>query len=101
MIPSLLMLIAWAVFPAQAHRLHTVEITNFSYQPAELRVHAGDTLHFVNNDIVAHTATAKDSSWDSGAIASKQMKKVVLRQKGSASYICAYHPNMAARIIVE
>ena len=38
---------------------HTVTIDATSYQPARLAVHAGDTVVWVNKDLIPHTATAR------------------------------------------
>ena len=43
----------------------TVEVTieHFAFVPANVTVADGDTIVFVNKDIVPHTATATDNSW--------------------------------------
>src|SRR5687767_2167504 len=43
-----------------------VEIVDFNYKPADLKVKAGTTVTFTNVDTFAHTVTAKDKSFDSG-----------------------------------
>ena len=44
---------------------HTVTIDATRYQPARLVVHAGDTVVWVNKDVIPHTATAKGGGFDS------------------------------------
>jgi plastocyanin len=34
------------------------------FVPTEITAHVGDTIEWVNSDFVAHTATARDVSWD-------------------------------------
>ena len=52
----------------------TVTISGFSYSPVSINVSHGDTVHFVNNDSMAHTATteAADDSFTPGAVGNVQ-----------------------------
>ena len=45
---------------------HVIEIHKMKFQAGMLNVKIGDTVTWVNKDIVPHTATANDKSWDSG-----------------------------------
>src|SRR5438445_9393920 len=47
---------------------HRIVINRFQYQPPVLEISAGDTVEWVNQDIVPHTATAVSRSWDSKSI---------------------------------
>ena len=49
-------------------RTHIVTITNFQFVPAEITVNVGDTIKWINQDFIPHTATADDNSWDSKLI---------------------------------
>lgn len=80
---------------------HTVEIREMAFRPAELRVRAGDTIVWVNRDFVPHTATAPDSAWTSPPIARGERWRMVARAPGTSTYICAFHPAMEARLIVD
>lgn len=44
---------------------YRVEIKHFKFVPERLTVAPGDTVVWVNLDLVPHTVTAKDESWDS------------------------------------
>jgi len=44
---------------------HIIEIRDFVFSPISVEVKAGDTITWTNFDIVPHTATAIDHSWDS------------------------------------
>src|SRR5690606_35917521 len=49
-------------------KIDTIEIIQMQFRPAVLNVRKGDTVIFVNNDIVAHDATEiANRSWTSGA----------------------------------
>ena len=72
---------------------YSVTIQGMAYTPADFNVAAGDTIIFINNDSVPHTATAEDGSFDTGQINPGQSVEVTI-PAGSHPYYCAYHPNM-------
>lgn len=80
-------------------RTHTIEITKFKYIQAELAVQPGDTVTWVNNDIVPHTATALDKSWDTGLLAKGDSATLTITKDMSLDYFCVYHPNMTAKLV--
>lgn len=84
-----------------APRTHTVTIKNFGFEPAEITVAPGDTVVWSNTDFVPHSATASDSSWDSKAIAGSEAWRFVARTPGRHQYVCAFHPNMKAAVVVR
>lgn len=71
---------------------HTVTIDGARFSPADLTVKAGDTVVWVNHDILAHTATSKNGAFDSKVIQPGQRWKYVVKQKGDFAYTCAFHP---------
>ena len=77
-----------------APQTHTVVIHNFAFQPPELTVNIGDTIVWKNTDIVSHTVTAKDGSFDSDEIKPGKSWKFVAKKAGTFSYSCSPHPNM-------
>lgn len=83
--------------PAQ----HIVEIHKFKFSPKRLTVKAGDTITWVNMDIVPHTATADDESWDTGKIKKGERKRVTVGEGFRGSYFCRYHRTMKGSITVE
>lgn len=82
---------------------HEIVITGFKFEPDLLKIKAGDTITWLNKDIVPHTATATDESWDTGIIEQDQRKSVTFTKESTSSYFCFYHPSMEAKldIIVE
>ena len=78
---------------------HVVDVQNFTYSPAQTELDVGDTILFVNHDVVPHTATARDSSWDTGEIAAGDTARVAV--PAAAEYFCVFHPNMTARVSME
>ena len=79
----------------------TVLIVGLDCGPPELKVITGDVVIWHNDDIVLHTATAKDGSWDTGDIAAGASARITVTQDLSASYLCLYHPVMTGRIAVR
>ena len=86
---------------AQSSTLHTIEISNFEFSPATLRVQAGDRVKWVNLDIVPHTATANDSSWGTGELKPNESAEILIEAKQNEEYFCRFHPNMKAQLQVS
>lgn len=82
-------------------RSHVVEITGFAFVPPRVTVAIGDTVTWVNEDIVPHTATAARGAWDSGTIAAKGRWTVVVRAGGRVGYQCTLHPSMEGTVVIE
>jgi plastocyanin len=80
---------------------HRVEIRGLRFEPPEIRIARGDTIRWINHDIVPHTATAADSSWDSAGVPSGGEYALVPTRRGTLRYACAYHPDMTGRIVVR
>ena len=77
-----------------------VKMEKLGFVPPEITAHVGDTIEWVNSDFVAHTATARDGSWDV-LIPVYAKKTVVLKTEGTVEYYCKFHPNMTGRILVS
>ena len=86
---------------ARAGRTHTVTIEGTAFRPDTLKIAAGDTVQWVNKDPFPHTATATGGAFDSKTIDVEKSWKVRLAKKGEYDYVCALHPTMKARLIVE
>jgi len=87
--------------PAIATERHIVEIIKFKFVPAEVKAAPGDTIIWINKDIVPHTITAADKSWDSGTIAKAAEWQTVVRSDMPGAYFCRFHPAMKARFTVS
>jgi plastocyanin len=79
----------------------TLQITmeNLVISPAEASVKVGDTIEWINKDIFAHTATARNGDWNV-TIPPKTTVTSVLKNAGSIDYYCRFHPNMKATLVV-
>ncbi len=82
---------------------HQIVIAAFKFEPAILKIKAGDSVTWLNKDIVPHTATASDKSWDTGMIETNQSKSITFSKSSTSSYFCFYHQTMKAslEIIIE
>ena len=80
---------------------HTVTIEGMRFLPEVLTVAPGDTIVWVNKDLVAHTATSTAGSFDSEGIQADKSWKVTIRKTGAFAYICAFHPTMKAMLRVK
>jgi plastocyanin len=80
---------------------HTVTIDATSYSPRTLTVHPGDTVVWVNQDLIAHTATAKNGSFESGDIPPGKSWKYAVRSEGLFAYACDYHVTMKGTLRVR
>ena len=71
---------------------HTVTVDAARFSPADLTVHVGDTIVWVNKDILAHTATTVKAGFDSKVIMPGQSWRYTARKKGDFPYACSFHP---------
>ena len=81
-----------------------VEIRDFTFEPSTLRVPAGATVTWVNNETqagLAHTSTSDGSGWDSDFLSPGDSYARGFPSSGQFPYHCEPHPNMKATIIVE
>ncbi len=80
--------------------MHSVEITQMKFYPAELRVKKGDKVVFVNHDLVTHDITEESKKvWSSSPLVTDQTWILVVTE--SVNYFCSIHPVMKGKIIVE
>jgi plastocyanin len=80
--------------------VHTVTIDGTAYQPAQLVVHAGDTVVWQNKDLFPHTVTSK-GSFDSDVLVNGKSWQFTARKKGTFDYACLFHPTMKGRLTVD
>jgi len=93
-----LALLSGATVPAQAATIQIV-MDNLVVLPAEATAKVGDTIEWINKDIFAHTATARNGDFDV-AMPAKKTVTSVLKKAGTVEFYCRYHPNMKATLTV-
>jgi plastocyanin len=97
-----LAIIGLALFAAGADaRAETIRINvdKLVFAPAQVSARVGDTIEWVNADILAHTATARDKHFDV-VFAAGRTGRLTLTREGDIEYYCRFHPNMVGRLSV-
>lgn len=80
---------------------HRIVIERFAFTPERITVQAGDTVEWINRDIVPHTATAADGVWDTGTLVREEKGRMRFPAVGRSDYFCAFHPHMRAYVTVK
>ncbi|NKB53586.1 MAG: copper-binding protein [Rhizobiaceae bacterium] len=80
---------------------HHILIQDFQFSPKSLNVRRGDTVVFTNKDVVPHTATAVDLSWDSGDLKMNAQWSFTAVRSGELEFFCVHHPVMRGRLIAD
>ena len=88
---------------------HTVDMQNFVFAPVSVTITVGDTIRWVNNSGVAHTATDGASGdanagdqWDHFVSDGSTSPSVTFSAAGTFPYFCELHPpNMKGTIVVN
>ncbi len=78
---------------AAAPHTYTVVIDKLKFGPLPAGLHKGDTIIWANRDILRHTATAADHSFDVDLQPGKA-GKTVINKTGSIPFSCRFHPGM-------
>jgi amicyanin len=96
-------LVAIAIAAASPARAATIEvkIDNFTFNPKQVTVKAGDTVAWVNHDDIPHTVTSKTMAFRSKALDSDDKFSFTFTAPGSFDYFCSLHPMMTGTIVVE
>jgi plastocyanin len=100
------LIVAGVAIPTRAADLvpqrHVVEIRGMAFHPSVLQVRRGDTVVWINRDIVPHTATAtRNTGWNTGPLLQKDSARYVARRSGTDTYVCELHPTMVGKLIVR
>ena len=81
-------------------QVHTVEMKQMKFQPAELTVQKGDTVVWINHDMVDHDVTEEPGkAWTSSLIRPGESWSLVVSQ--SADYYCSIHVVMKGKLVVQ
>ncbi|WP_395613815.1 cupredoxin domain-containing protein [Allosphingosinicella sp.] len=89
----LLLPFAGGAAPAGPRREHVIALGGMRFGPVPSGIRAGDTILWVNRDMVPHTATARDGSFDLNLPAGRSSRMTVQR-RGSFAFYCRFHPGM-------
>ncbi|MGY6241900.1 cupredoxin domain-containing protein [Burkholderia ambifaria] len=92
--------LAFVAADVAAATTHRITIEGMRFNPPSVTVARGDTIVWVNKDLVAHTATAA-GLFDSHEIRPDASWTYVANTPGRYAYICTFHPTMKATLTVK
>ena len=78
-----------------------VGIDNFTFSPKEVKVKAGDTVVWTNNDDIPHTVASPRNNIKSKPLDTGDSFSFTFTTPGDFNYFCSLHPHMTGRIVVE
>lgn len=73
---------------------HTVKMEGMRFHPDELTVAVGETIVWVNEDLVPHTATSRAGRFDSNEIEAGKSWRHTFSRRGDFPYVCTLHRKM-------
>ena len=85
---------------AKAGATLQIAISGIAFAEIKQPLTVGDTIEWVNKDVVAHTATARNKDWRV-VIPENGKATLVLKKPGTVDYYCEYHPNMTGRLVIR
>ena len=81
---------------------YNIEISNFAFNPSEVKIKIGDTVTWINEDSAPHTVTSDSGNeLNSPQLSNGQNYSRTFSNTGTFNYYCSVHPSMKATIIVE
>lgn len=90
-----------ATSPATAApRTFTVLIDKMKFGPVPVDLKRGDAIVWINRDILRHSATASDHSFDADLPPGTKIR-AVLNKSGTINFSCRYHPGMRGTLRVR
>jgi len=78
-----------------------VAIRKSLYLPSPLEITVGTTVTWTNEDLLPHTSTATQGSFDSAYMAQGDRFSHTFDTPGEFPYYCVFHPRMRATVIVS
>ena len=86
--------------PQPTHSVDTVVIRQMQFIPAVLNVKIGDTVVWINKDMVDHNVTEETGkAFYSDTLAVGKSWKMAV--KDSANYLCTIHPTMKGKLVLK
>ncbi len=79
---------------------HTVVIKDFAFTPKNIEIKAGDSITWVNEDNMRHSATDLNGAFDTGLLDQGQEATLTFAGAGKFEYRCTPHANMRGTITI-
>jgi len=83
---------------SQEPMTHVVEIKQLRFSSEVVLVKPGDTVTWINHDLVPHNVAARDKSWQTGTINRGESRSIIVTQVFELRYVCLFHPSMQAQL---
>ncbi len=78
---------------------YTVVIDKMAYGALPAALHPGDTITWQNDDILHHTVTARDGSFNLD-LRSRTSAKMTVGAAGTVAFFCKFHPGMTGALVI-
>lgn len=78
-----------------------VNIRNFAFEKAEVKIPVGSTAIWTNRDSTEHTVTSDTDKFESGFLRTNTTYQKTFNEKGEFPYHCSPHPFMKGKVVVE
>lgn len=92
-------LLTSASMASAAPRTHVVAIEKMKFSAVPQNLRAGDTIVWINRDILRHTATGRDGSFNID-LAAGASGRMVIGKAGLIAFYCKFHPGMRGMLRV-
>ena len=86
--------------PAALAAEYQVAIAKMKFNTPSVPFHVGDVIVWVNQDSVAHSATARDHSFDIRTNP-HQTVRMTVKKAGTIPFVCIYHSMMRGTLTVS
>ena len=87
---------------AQVSGVTAIDIEDFAFSPANVRIDVGTTITWTNRDSVGHTVTSDDGDeLDSELLDEGETYAHTFTEPGTYAYYCKPHPYMEGLVTVE
>lgn len=84
---------------APPSREHRIDIAGMRFGPVPAGIRAGDTILWVNRDVVVHSATARDRSFDV-TVPPGRSARTIVRRAGRIPFYCRFHSGMQGLLAI-
>jgi amicyanin len=78
-----------------------VQIDNFTFGPAEVKVPVGATVTWTNRDDIPHTVVSTDKVFKSKVLDTDEKYSFTFATAGTYPFFCSIHPKMTGKVIVQ
>jgi len=95
------LILADSTSPARAGETVTIEISNYSFAPADVTIAPGTTVVWVNHDEMVHTIISTDHLFGSKGMDTDDRYSFTFDKEGDYGYVCSLHPYMTGMIKVR